>query len=852
MNYKLRELTTSLFALSLFIVALFFLHRLLSEYHFGEIREALHAIPPSRILLSFCFTALSYFCLTFYDTLAFIHIGKSLSYKKVALASFISYSFANNTGSLSIITASSIRYRFYSGWGFSSLEIARIVWFCMASFWLGFLFLTGAGLLAAPPSHIFSFPLAQTTVFCYVGVLFLLVVGGYLAVSALVCKPVRFLRWDVAFPAPRLAMGQVAVAATDLLFAAAALYVLMPEISVPFASVVTLFLISMILGLVSNVPGGLGVFESVMLVMLTPYARGIELISSLLLFRCIYYLLPLTVSVVVLGGLEVYRRLGMIARISASIQKIMSVFIPQVLALATLVAGAILLFSGTIPPLAARLSWLSYFLPLPILEVSHFLGSVVGMSLLILAAGLRRRLDMAYYLTILMLVLGILFSLLKGLDYEEASWLSILLVALSVSRNQFFRKTSILIEPIKISWLATLLIIFCGSVGLGLFVYRHQTYSNDLWWQFALHGDAPRFMRASVGAAVLALCYATARLFRPYHPIFATPGWEDVARAARIASASPDTSGYLALLGDKSLLFSESGSTFIMYGVKGKSWIAMGDPIGEREEAADLIWKFKNSAEQFGCWPVFHEVDAGNLSWYIDMGMTVLKIGEEGRVNLAEFTLEGSRNKGFRNVCNRFRKNGYRFEVLPPDEIPGVLPEFKNISDQWLADKKTGEKGFSLGFFNEHYLCSFPVAVVRFQGKILAFVNLWCGGDKTELSVDLMRYLAAAPNGIMDYLFCEIMLWGREQGYNWFNLGMVPLAGLESAKVSSLWGNIGTFVYRHGEYFYNFSGLRNYKNKFAPVWRPKYLVFPGGIQLPSVLASLTSLIGSNFKKVISR
>lgn len=849
MKYNLREIISSLLALFFFILAVFILNKFLRGYHLNEIREAFHSIPLSRILLSLCFTVSSYFFLTLYDTLAFFHIRKFLSYSHIALASFISYTFANNTGSLSIITSSSIRYRFYSGWGFSTIEIARIIWFCMASFWLGFLFLTGSGLLIAPPSHIFSFPFVQPTFLHLVGVLFLVVVAGYLITSFLVHKPIRLLHWEVTLPSLRLAFGQVAVAAMDLLSVAGALYFLLPDISLPFASFVTLFLLSIMLGLVSNVPGGLGVFESVMLVMLTPYAGGAELISSLLLFRCFYYLLPLTLSLGVLGGLEVFKRRVAIARISATFQKGISVFVPQVLALAALVAGGILLFSGSFPTITERLSWLNNFLPLPVLELSHFLGSIVGMGLLILASGLRRRLDMAYYLTILLLGLGILFSILKGLDYEEAIWLTILLVVLFVCRNQFYRKASIFTEPIKLSWFVTLIIIFCGSIGLGLFVYRHQTYSHDLWWQFTLRGDAPRFMRASVGAASLMMFFAMARLFRPHQPVPSNPSQEDIAKAARIASGNIETRAYLALLGDKTLLFSESGKSFLMYGVKGRSWIAMGDPIGEKEEAVDLIWQFKNLADRFDCWPVFHEVDAKNLSWYIDMGMTVLKIGEQGRVNLAAFTLAGSKNKGLRNVHNRFQKDGYQFEILPPEKVPPALSDLKMISDEWLADKKTGEKGFSLGFFDEQYLRNFPVAIVRFEEKILAFVNLWPGGDKEELSIDLMRYRTAAPHGIMDYLFCEIMLWGKKQGYKWFDLGMIPLAGLEPDMTSSLWRNIGTFVFRHGEHFYNFKGLRSYKDKFAPVWQSKYLVFPGGLQLPSVLANLTALIGGDLKKV---
>jgi phosphatidylglycerol lysyltransferase len=849
---NIRKTAGPVIALICFISAVYLLHQLLKHYQIKEIRSAFHAVPTYNVLLALGFAALSYFVLTFYDTLAFLYIERPLAYKKIALTSFISYTFANNTGSLSILTSGSIRYRFYSSWGFSALEITKIIWFCLVSFWLGYLFLTGIGLLAAPPTHIFSFPVVSTALLRTGGFLFLLLVVGYLALSKVKKAPFRFFKWDLSMPPLRLALGQIGVASLDLLSVAAALYVLLPAMDLPFYSFVSLFLLAIMLGLVSNVPGGLGVFESVMLLMLTPYARGAELISALLLFRVIYYLLPLALALIGIGGFQFYYRRTDIVRVSSSIQKTISVMIPQVFALATMISGGILLFSGTMPRLYERISWLISILPLPVLEFSHFLGSIAGMGLLILAMGLRRRLDMAYFLTIIFLVFGVISSLLKGLDYEEASWLTILLLVLALNRGQFYRRSSILAEPIKPGWIGALFIILCGSIGLGLFVYRHQSYTNELWWQFALHGDAPRFMRASVGALAVICFFAFARFFRVYQPIPPAPAREDIAQAALIAASAPDTYASLALLGDKILLFSPSRDTFIMYGIKGRSWIAMCDPVGNEEEKIELIWEFKNLAEHYNGWPVFYEVGYQNLFRYIDMGMTVLKIGEDGRVNLGEFSLIGSRYKSLRYIHNRLSKEGFQFEVIPPEKVPPILSELRSVSDEWLHDKKAGEKGFSLGFFDDRYLCYFPIAVVRLQDKILAFANLWQGGGQKELSIDLMRYSNNAPHGIMDFIFCEIMFWAQSQGYKWFNLGMVPLAGLESDKAASLWGNIGTFVYRHGEHFYNFKGLRSYKDKFNPVWQPQYLVSPGGLQLPVIFANLTALIGGGLKQVISK
>jgi phosphatidylglycerol lysyltransferase len=160
--------------------------------------------------------------------------------------------------------------------------------------------------------------------------------------------------------------------------------------------------------------------------------------------------------------------------------------------------------------------------------------------------------------------------------------------------------------------------------------------------------------------------------------------------------------------------------------------------------------------------------------------------------------------------------------VLPPDRGRDALPELRQVSDAWLSHKRTREKGFSLGRFDERYLAHFPVAVVRREHALIAFANLWPTGDRRELSVDLMRHVPDAVSGLMDYLFAQVMAWGAREGYRWFNLGMAPLSGFQTDPAATGWSRLGALVYAHGESFYNFRGLRQYKEKFHPEWRPRF------------------------------
>jgi phosphatidylglycerol lysyltransferase len=257
-------------------------------------------------------------------------------------------------------------------------------------------------------------------------------------------------------------------------------------------------------------------------------------------------------------------------------------------------------------------------------------------------------------------------------------------------------------------------------------------------------------------------------------------------------------------------------------------------------------------ADEAGGFCAFYEVGAEDLPVYLDLGLAPRKIGEEARVPLAEFSLAGGKKKGLRAAHNRAVREGCSFEILPQERVPAELDELERISDAWLEAKHTREKRFSVGRFERAYLARTPVARVRQAGRTVAFANVWLGGGQEELSIDLMRYADDAPPGMMDYLFAELMLWGREQKYRCFNLGVAPLSGLESHRLATWWSRTGSLLFRSGEYFYGFQGLRAFKEKFDPVWEPRYLVAPGGLALPGVLSNIAALISGGITGVVAR
>jgi phosphatidylglycerol lysyltransferase len=528
--------------------------------------------------------------------------------------------------------------------------------------------------------------------------------------------------------------------------------------------------------------------------------------------------------------------------------------LPPFFAGLTLVSGAILLFSGATAVLPGRLELLSDLLPLPVMEISHFLNSVIGMSLLILARGLQRRLDAAYWLTLVLLLAGAVASLLKGIDYEEAGLLVLLAIALAPAHRLFYRRASLFDITFSFGWLLACATVLGCTVWLVLFSYQHVEYRNDLWWQFSFyHGNAPRALRALVGATGVAFLFALTTLIRSARSRPTLPDEAELTRALPLLKQYHSAQAHLALMRDKSLLFDPDGKAFIMYAVEGRSWVAMGDPVGRDDRARqELVWTFRERCERGGGWPVFYQVTPDDLDLYLEVGMSLLKIGEEARVRLEQFSLDGKSKKVLRNTVNKLARDGVRMEIVPQAQVPALLPQLKPISDAWLREKRVREKGFSLGAFDERYLARTPMAVVWQNDRMVAFANVLLTDSMEEASVDLMRYLPDAPPGLMDYLFVELMQWSKAQGYRWFNLGMAPLSGLQSRRQAPLWNRFGALIFGRGERFYNFQGLHRYKDKFDPEWEPRYLAAPGGIALPVVLTNVASLISGGLSGVVRR
>lgn len=846
-----KRVLTALLPAVLLVTAAWVLHRELAAFHWRDVAAGIGTLPRSSLALAVFVTGLNYALLTLYDVLALGYVEQRLPYARVGMASFIAYAFGNNVG-VAMLSSASVRYRLYSAWGMSARDITRVAVFCGITLWLGLL-ATGGLAFAVTPVEVRGLSLLPVGALRVLGLFLLLLAVGYVGVCARWRQPLTVRGMSLSLPSPRIALAQLAVSGADWLLAALVLFLLLPpEAGVSLPVFIALFMLGQVAGLVSQVPGGLGVFESVILAALSPRIPTPTVLGVLVAYRAIYYLAPFAMAALLLGGNELAHRREQVTRLLKGARSSFGTVVPLVAATGAVLAGTVLLFSGATPTEQDRLLVLKRMLPLPLVELSHLLGSLVGVSLLLLGRGLQRRLDAAFVLAMGLLVSGGVLSLVKGFDYEEATLLFALALALGPFREQFYRRTSLFAERFSPPWLMAIAAVVGASVWLGFFSYRHVDYSGDLWWRFTFDGDAPRFLRASVGVVGVVLLYGVARLLAPSSPRLPPPTGAELARARPLVARSPESTSHLALVGDKTLLFNEKDTAFLMYGVSGRTWVAMGDPVGSPEEGTELAWRFRELVDAHHGWTCFYQVGPSSLPRYLDLGLALLKLGEEATVPLTDFRLDVPERRGLRHAHRKMEKEGLSFEVVPREAVPELLPHLRHISDAWLGEKHTREKGFSLGYYSNRYIQEGPVAVVRQQGELLGFANLWAPETKVELSVDLMRYLPGAPRGAMEYLFTSLMLWGHEQGYQRFNLGMAPFSGFESHSLAPLWHRMGSFVFGYGEHFYNFQGLRQFKEKFHPVWTPRYLAAPGGLALPRVLAGIAALVSRGITGVVTR
>ncbi|MGE5641749.1 MAG: bifunctional lysylphosphatidylglycerol flippase/synthetase MprF, partial [Byssovorax cruenta] len=441
------------------------------------------------------------------------------------------------------------------------------------------------------------------------------------------------------------------------------------------------------------------------------------------------------------------------------------------------------------------------------------------------------------------------------LDYEEATLAALLAVLLIYLRPYFHARSD---PPSIQQGVQVLIAAFAFTLAYGVIGFylldRHFKVNFGFWdalrqtvvmfVQFYDPGLQPitgfgRYFAASIYAVgAVTFAYGFAMLLRPVlnrrlsSEEERSRAWDTVRAYGKTALAR------YALLPDK-MFFFDTKETLISYVVENRVALVLGDPIGPSDDVANAVSEFKALCESNDWLPAFYQVKPDCLGAYASLGFENLLLGQETIVDLSTFTLEGSANKTLRNGYNKMLRNGYHYDVIQPPFSARMLRELKTISDEWLSRRGTSEMKFSLGWFDEAYLNTCPILLVRErEGFIEAFANIVTEFQNNGVAVDLMRHRTNVESGLMDFLFVSMFMWAKERKYSTFNLGLSALSGVGEHSDDPLIERALHYIYNNVNRFYNFRGLHAFKEKFHPAWSPRYLIYPGPSSLPTVSVAL--------------
>ncbi|WP_078573287.1 bifunctional lysylphosphatidylglycerol flippase/synthetase MprF [Thioclava marina] len=830
-------------------IAVLVLHRLAGDVSPARVAADIGAASPRALLLALSATTASYLAIAFYDVISLGAVAPGIVRPRTAyLIGAAGYAISNLLG-VSYLTGGAVRLRTYVAAGVPFHRAALALGTSWSGFWTGLAALLGLLMLFHPKGLSGVLPIAPALE-SLTGIAMLLALG---ALMVMLGRTSRHLSWrGIVADLPRASTASLLMLAgmADLLFASLTLWVLLPpDLGGNFAYFFVIFMAAIGLGIASHSPGGLGVFEATVIAGLGAGARS-DLLAALVLYRVVYTLYPFLMATLGLAAGWLWAQRHRLDGAADLALTVMGPLIPPLASGVSLVAGVVLLLSGSVPAEGTRLDLLRDVLPLPLVEFSHLTASVTGVLLIVLARGLFQRLTRAWIMALILLSIGIVTSLVRGLEWEQAATMVIAGALLIVFRQAFYRVQDASVFRLDLRWFVSVTALVVAITWIGFFAYKHVEYRDALWWQFAWKGEASRFLRGTVGASVALAIIALGSILSSRKRLRPR---QDIPQAVRdILARSDDAEAELSLMGDKEVLLDPEGRAFIAYADTGRALIARADPVGEEEAATDLIWALREKADRMGRLCAFYGVSPRYLPVFLDMGLSIVKIGETARIDLSTFTLDGPKKKNFRYALSKGQRDGYRFEILPAAEVPAHLPELRAISDAWLAQKQGEEKSFALGAFTEDYIVNFDIAVLRDpDGAIIAFANLMNGAG-VEICIDLMRYDGRYPGWGMNQIFTEMILWAQAQGFRWFRLGNAPFSGIERHRLASIWHRLGGFLYEHGERIYSFEGLRSFKEKWDPVWSPHYLASPGGLGVPRVLYEVNVLISGGVRGLVRR
>jgi uncharacterized membrane protein YbhN (UPF0104 family) len=619
----------ALIGVALFCGAIYVVQKEFRNLRLADIEAALAAIPRRALAIGFLWTVLSYGILTFYDRLGTIYAGHKVSYGKVAFASFCAYALSHNLG-FAAVSGAAVRYRLYAHWGLTPLQIAKTVAFCSLTFGLGGMVLGGFVLFIEPTTVPFFGERVPAPVMYAIGAALWGIVAGYVTLSRLLGSFTLF-GYAVELPGWRMAIMQVLLASVDVAVTASIFYSLLPPTEgLTWLRFLGVYLASYTAGLAANLPGGLGVFDTAMLLGLSPWLDAPRIVGAIVVFRLYYYIIPLFLAGSLFAGNEILLRGGSVLRRAGSLRGVQAIGrwsepdFPVAAAIgAVAMCGAMLLSLGVLAPVP-DFSWIDPDFSEVAAQAGQFVPSLIGAGLLVLAIGLSQRVNLAWSATIALLLVGAVFVAAQA--HTERLWIAFVLVLaaalLAPFRAGFYRHARLLSGKLQASTAVPLFALILCILALAS-SERHVRFQPDnSWWEIVLSPDVPNSLRLTVALTVLLALLAIWRLVLPGRVAWLPWGPEARARFARLGALPP--------FGADGVVFGEAERAGIPFRRCGPVLLALGDPVGAQSDRVSAIWRLRDLALQEGLNPAIWRAGPRLLKVYADLGLTALPLGGDG------------------------------------------------------------------------------------------------------------------------------------------------------------------------------------------------------------------------------
>ncbi len=613
--------------LLLLIGAIYVVQREFRHLQLKDIAAALHAIPRHSLIFAFAWTILSYFVLTFYDRLGTIYAGHKVSYGRVAFASFFAYALSHNLG-FAAVSGAAVRYRLYANWGLTPLQIGKTVAFCSLTFGLGGMVLGGAILFVEPKAVPFFGQHLPHSALYAVGALLWVIVLAYVTLSRAV-GTLRMFGHKIDLPGWRMAIVQVLLATVDVAITATIFFALVPHApGLTWLIFLGVYVASYTAGLAANLPGGIGVFDTAMLLGLEPYLDAPHIVGAIVVFRLYYYVIPLFLAGGLFAGNEVLLRGGALARKRGRFPDLQGLgrwnepdFAVASATGSVALCGVLMLCLGVLAP-QSDFSWLDPDYADFVSQAGQFIPSLIGAGLVVMAIALSQRVNLAWGLTILLLVAGAAFAAAQDDRLWVAGVLILTTLLLAPFRACFYRHASLLSGPLQpTSALSLIVLVICL---FALAITRPHTHfmPNNAWWAIVLSRDVPNSLRVAVAVAVVLALLAILRLLRPGRVRYLP--W-DAASRQRLAAF-----GAIPPAGADGMVMGEAERAGIPFRRIGRMLLGIGDPTGSESDRISAIWRLRDLAQQEGRDAAFWRAGPTLLKVYHDIGLTALPLGPDG------------------------------------------------------------------------------------------------------------------------------------------------------------------------------------------------------------------------------